>query len=179
LAGEPDGYMTKFWGAFFLPFLSLIIWAIFLIVPRLDPLKQNIEHFRKSFDRFVVVFFVFLFYIYLLTLYWNIGWRFDFYRAFLPAFALLFWEVGVLVGKAERNWSIGIRTPWTLSNAVVWERTHRLGGKLYRYLAGLSLLGLFLPRISFLGIIVLLVAVSLGLVVYSYFCWRKEQRKKK
>jgi uncharacterized membrane protein len=179
LAGEPDGYMTKFWGAFFLPILSLFLWAIFLVVPRIDPLKKNIDHFRPSFNRFIVTLFVFFIYLYLLTLYWNIGWQFNFNHAILPAFALLFWEVGTLVGKAERNWSIGIRTPWTMSNEQVWQKTHRLGGQVYHLLAIVSLFGLFFPPTFFLGTIILLVLASLGLVVYSYFCWRAEQHKNK
>jgi uncharacterized membrane protein len=28
---------------------------------------------------------------------------------------------------------VGIKTPWTLSSEEVWNKTHRLGGKFYRW----------------------------------------------
>ncbi|MEM1515464.1 MAG: SdpI family protein [Candidatus Bathyarchaeia archaeon] len=40
--------------------------------------------------------------------------------------------IGILCEDSKRNWFIGIRTPWTLSSDRVWEKTHRLGGKLFK-----------------------------------------------
>ena len=67
-------------------------------------------------------------YIHLLTLLWNLGWIFDLVAWMSPAFAVLLFFAGVLMGKAQSNWFIGIRTPWTLSDNRVWEQTHRIGG---------------------------------------------------
>jgi len=54
----------------------------------------------------------------------------------VPALGILFYYCGILIENAKRNWFIGIRTPWTLSNEKVWERTHKIGGKLFK-IAGL------------------------------------------
>jgi uncharacterized membrane protein len=43
-----------------------------------------------------------------------------------PALAV----IGNSMGKIRRNSLCGIRTPWTLASDVVWERTHRVGGRL-------------------------------------------------
>ncbi|MBI5733502.1 MAG: SdpI family protein [Candidatus Kerfeldbacteria bacterium] len=40
----------------------------------------------------------------------------------VPAFTVLFYAAGILIEHADTNWSIGIRTPWTLSNEVVWKK---------------------------------------------------------
>jgi uncharacterized membrane protein len=32
-----------------------------------------------------------------------------------------------LIRRAKRNYSIGIRTPWTLDDEQVWDATHRVG----------------------------------------------------
>jgi len=77
--GEVDDYLPKFWGLFLMPIISLGLFLLFLLIPKIDPLKANIEKFRKYFDGFMVLMMVFLFYIYLLSIIWNLGKRFDMY----------------------------------------------------------------------------------------------------
>ena len=43
--GEVDGYMSKFWGLFLMPFVSAGLLLLFILVPKIDPLKANIEKF--------------------------------------------------------------------------------------------------------------------------------------
>ena len=83
--GEADGYMPKFWGLFLLPLISLGLLLLLVLIPKIDPLKANIETFRKYYDGFVVLMMAFLFYLYLLTVLWNIDIRFDMLRALAPA----------------------------------------------------------------------------------------------
>ncbi len=65
-------------------------------------------------------------------------------NAMLPAgIGLLFYYIGVLMENAERNWFIGIRTPWTLSSDRVWRQTNRLGGRLFRAAGIAAMLGAF------------------------------------
>ncbi|MBK8268617.1 MAG: SdpI family protein [Planctomycetes bacterium] len=44
---------------------------------------------------------------------------------------IMFMVLGNWMGKLRRNLYIGIRTPWTIANDIVWEKTHRLGGRLF------------------------------------------------
>ena len=118
-AGEVNGYMSRFWAVMILPLIMVIFSLMFILIPRIDPLKKNIAQFRKYFDWFVFFMMLFLVYIYALTIFWNFGWRFNFAVAITPAFAVLFYVCGIMVGKTKRNFFIGIRTPWTLSNDVV------------------------------------------------------------
>lgn len=46
------------------------------------------------------------------------------------ATGVLLAAVGNYLGKARRNAAFGIRTPWTLAEAGVWDRTHRFTGLL-------------------------------------------------
>jgi len=124
--GQVDGYMSKFWGLFLMPIISVGLLLLFILIPRIDPLKSNIQQFRKYFDGFVVLIMVFLFYLYLLTIFWNSGNRFNMIAFLSPAFAILFYYSGILIENTKRNWFIGIRTPWTLSSDRVWDKTHKL-----------------------------------------------------
>ena len=63
----------------------------------------------------------------------------------LPAMGLLFFGLGFMVERAQPNWFIGIRTPWTLSNPVVWQKTHRVGGLAFKVSGVLVLVGLLFP----------------------------------
>jgi len=174
--GEVDGYMTKFWALFLMPLMSLGLLLLFLVIPKIDPLKQNIEKFRKYFDIFIVLMLGFLFYIYLLTIFWNLGVRFSMTQLMIPAMAALFYYCGILVENAKRNWFIGIKTPWTLSSEKVWDKTHKLGGKLFKGAGLIILLGIVLESYALLFILVPIIFVSIYLIVYSYLEYQKEVR---
>jgi len=171
--GEVDGYMSKFWGIFLMPIVSLGLFFMFLIIPRIDPLKKNIEKFRKYFDSFVVLIILFLFYIFLLSVFWNLGARFNMSKVILPAMGILFFYIGVLLKHAKRNWFIGIRNPWTLSSDIVWDKTHKLGSKLFKIAGVVSLIGIFFPSISIWLVLIPVIVFSVYTIFYSYFEHKK------
>jgi uncharacterized membrane protein len=172
-AGNVNGYMSRFWGVFLMPFISIAVLVLLMVLPRIDPMRENIEKFRKYFDWFIVLISAFLFYIYLITLLWNSGYELDMTRYMVPAMAVLFFYVGVLVSNAKRNWTIGIRTPWTMSSEIVWEKTHKLGGALLKASAAVSLLGLLSHDYAFWFTIVPIIGVSIYLFFYSYLLYKK------
>jgi uncharacterized membrane protein len=71
---------------------------------------------------------------------------------------------------------IGIRTPWTLANATVWEDTHRVGGVVFKVCALISLLGMLFPAVSFIFMIGPILLGALGLVIYSYIRFAQIER---
>jgi len=176
--GEVDGYMPRFWGIFFLPALSVFLVALFFLIPKIDPLRANVEKFRKDFDIFVLMFEIFFFYLYLLTISWSLGARFDMTAAMLPAMGILFYSVGAMISKARRNFFIGIRTPWTLSSDKVWDKTHALGGRLFKGVGVVTFLGFLAPAYAIFFIFVPIVSISIYLTVYSYLEFDKEKKKK-
>lgn len=176
--GQVNGYLPKFWGLFLMPFLSIALFLLFVFIPKIDPLKANIEKFRKYYDRFILLIIAFLFYVYLLTIFWNIGMRFNLGQVLAPAFAILFYYCGILIENAKRNWSIGIRTPWTLSNEKVWEKTHKVGGKLFKIAGVIALFGAFFPDYALFYIIIPVILVVAYAFVYSYLEYQKETKRR-
>lgn len=172
-AGEVNGSMGRFLGVFLLPFIMAFLWFLYGIIPRVDPLKKNIAGFRKAYNAFWAFIMAFFLYVFVLTLAWNLGHRFDMTLAILPAVGVLFYVIGMVIEKSKRNWFMGIRTPWTLSSDVVWEKTHTLGGLLFKLVALVTLASLFFsPSVAILVIIVSALGVSLITVVYSYVVYR-------
>ncbi|MGQ9494266.1 MAG: SdpI family protein [Anaerolineae bacterium] len=171
--GQVDGYMPRFWGAFFLPLLLVGFTLLLLLLPNIDPLRENIEQFREQYERFVVLTLGFFLYVHLFTLAVNLGWEVQIIRVLSPGMALLFYGVGVLVEHAKRNYFIGIRTPWTLANEEVWDRTHKAGGKWFKLVGVLALGGVAWPQWGVYFLLVPVILVVLYTMVYSYREYRK------
>ena len=175
--GQVDGYMSKFWGLFLMPLISAGLFLLFIAIPKIDPLKTNIEKFRKYYDGFITLVIIFLFYLYLLTIFWNMGIRFDIIQLLAPAFGILFYYCGILTENAKRNWFIGIRTPWTLSNDAVWDKTHKIGGKLFKISGIVVLFGIFFRNYALFFILVPVILVAIYTIIYSYVEYQKELAK--
>ena len=171
--GRVDDYMSKFWGLFLLPFTLVGLLLLFMIIPKIDPLKTNIEAFRKHYDRFIVIVIIFLFYVYLLTIIWNLGVRFDMIQWMIPALGVLFYYMGLVLEKVKMNWFIGIRTPWTLSSEVVWNKTHKIGGKLFKIAGIVTLFGSLFKDYMLFFILIPVILVTIYTIVYSYLEYQK------
>lgn len=173
--GQVNGYLPRFWGMFLLPLLNAGLYALLQLVPRIDPKRENIKKFQKYFDGLMLLLVVFFCYLEVLTVGWSLGWRFDMNVAMLPATGIFFYYCGILIEKAEPNWSIGIRTPWTLSSETVWKKTHARGGKLFKLSGLLAFVGLLVPAYALWFVLVPILLSSLDLCVYSYREFRKEK----
>jgi len=177
-AGDADGTMSKFWGLFLMPIVVLGMFLLFMIIPKIDPLKKNIEKFRKHFDWFIYLIMLFMLYIYILTILWNKGYQFNMTTALLPAMAVLFYMIGIVVSRAKRNWFIGIRNPWTLSSDVVWAKTHKLGGILFKIMAVIILIAIPFKQYAIYLILIPVLSIVVITLVYSYLEYQKESRTK-
>ncbi|MCP4139674.1 MAG: SdpI family protein [Chloroflexi bacterium] len=172
---EVDGYMNRFWGVYMMPLISVFILILFFVLPNIDPLKENILAFRKEFNLFIFVIIIFLAYIWLLTLLWNLGYTsFKMGTAILPALGFLFIFMGYLIRKSKRNWFIGIRTPWTLSSDTVWAEIHRIGGALFMISGFFAILGVFFDTYGLWFTLVPILGSTLFLYIYSYILYQRE-----
>ncbi len=172
--GEVDGYLPKFWGAFLIPLLTVGLYLLFLAIPKIDPLKENIMQFIRYYYGFVVLMLLFLLIVHIQIIFWSLGFAIS-PNTILPlSVGVLFIYIGVLIGKAKRNWFIGIRTPWTLSSDVVWDKTHKIGGRLFILSGVISIIGTLLPEYAFLFILLPVLGVALYTIVYSYFAYQRE-----
>lgn len=95
---EVDGYIGRFWSVFMLPLISIGLMLLFLLIPHLDPLKENIAEFRGIFNAFIFVMELFLAYVWALTIVWNLNPNsFKMGAALLPAVGLLFIFIGYMI----------------------------------------------------------------------------------
>ncbi len=175
--GQVNGYMDKGLATFLLPGMMLLLAALFFIIPRIDPLKENIEKFRDAYEEMVIVILAFLLFIYLQTMLWNIGIQISMALTVPFGVGLLFIYLGFLLPKAKRNWFVGIRTPWTMSSDAVWDKTHKMGGKLFKAMGIIIMLSVFLGGGAFYVLIGLVLASVVYLFWYSYMQFQNEKQK--
>jgi uncharacterized membrane protein len=139
-----------------------------LLLPFLK--STNISPFSRTYGRILVTLSLFLliFHTLLLLKAANYPLRIE---HLLPALiGLLLAILGNWMGKIRRNRFVGIRTPWTLSSDFVWERTHRLGGRLFALLGITIFLTSLLapPPIIATTSIAGLLLITLWAMLYSY-----------
>jgi uncharacterized membrane protein len=174
-ANQVDDYMSRFWGAFLMPTVAVGMLAFFLVIPNIDPLKANIAKFRNYFNTFITLMALFLIYMHILTMLWNLGFdQFNMGAAMLPAVGLIFIFAGIMVRQAKRNFFIGIRTPWTLSSDHVWKKTHQIGSVLFIASGILALFGAIFADYAIWFVLVPVLVTTLFLIVYSYVLYQQE-----
>lgn len=175
-AGNVDRYGSRLEGTLMLPAAILLLAILIPVLPRIDPRRANYEKFRPTYHLVMNATLTMMLAIHLAALGSALGFDVPLERLVPVGVGILFLVLGNALPRARPNWMFGIRTPWTLSNDRVWERTHRVGGYLM-FAAGLAvLLSALLPagRASTLVLVASVVVVSLGSVVYSYVAWRQE-----
>ncbi|QWC19069.1 SdpI family protein [Halorubrum sp. 2020YC2] len=172
-AGEPTGTLSRTAGMWLVPGLSAGLIGLFALLPRIDPLGENIAAFRVHYDRFVVVFTAFLVALHLAVLAVNLGYAVDVTTLAVAGGAALFYYVGTLLPHVEPNWFLGIRTPWTLSDDDVWDRTHALGAKLFKLSAAVGVVGLLAREYAAYFLVGPILATAVVTVAYSYVLYAR------
>ena len=178
--GEVDDYSSRAVGAFLFPGIIVGMYLLFMILPYSDPKRNRYEQFAKVYHIFKAYIMLFMLAMYVLTGLSALGYKVNIGAWVSLLVGGLFILIGNYLSKVKPNWFLGIRTPWTLSSEEVWNKTHRIGGKLF-ILGGIIIA--FVPYLgNKLGPIILIadiIIISLGSVLYSYLLFRKEQRKAK
>lgn len=180
--GRPDGYASKRVALTAMPITALLTAALFAALPPLMPAKARLE---RSWTPFVVVWqavLVLLLVIHLALIGHAQGWAVSIARIDAIGIGGLMAVIGNLLGKVRYNYVFGIRTPWTLANERVWDRTHRFGGwaimlgGLASVLAGVAAPPEFVPLLHGVTLAAVLIP-ALAAAIYSYLESRRIERE--
>jgi uncharacterized membrane protein len=175
--GQPNGYAPKTVGLFLLPLITLGVAAVFWAIPVIEPRQANILKSGKAYQAIWAGTLVLLAVIDLVTTAMALGATFDIILIVFVAVGALFIVIGNYLPKVRPNYMVGIRTPWTLTSDLSWDRSHRIGGRLF-VLEGILfiVLGLVRPASGTL-IVVLIGGIVFMLVIlfaYSYRVWKTD-----
>ena len=170
--GEVDGYMKKPGGVIIMPAMAVFTFVIMKLIPVISPKGFRIDKFSDVFGVLQVTLVGFMSIVAILVLMEARGLDVRINEMIIAGTGLLFVIIGNYLGRVRKNFFIGIRTPWTLASDEVWNRTHRIGGRLFILSGVIIWIGaiLRLPLTWTVGVAVGLVLIP---VVYSYFLYRK------
>lgn len=180
IRGEIDGYAGRLFGAWFLPILSLGLYLLFLGLPYIDPKKSHYEKFEEAYHGIKNLMIVFMFVLYILVGAAGLGITVPVGNLLPIGVGLLFIGIGYYVKEVKQNWAIGVRTPWTMESPTVWKKTNELMARLM-LLGGvlISMSAFPIEDIYKAGLFILaIIIIAVAPIVYSYFAYRAEQKKK-
>ena len=178
--GDPDRYAGKWEALATLPAIAFLLSAILAVLPAIEPRRRHLLQSSKAYVRIWLAALGVMAFIHLALVAAALGHSVDMLMIASIGLGALLTVMGNFLTKVHSNFFIGIRTPWTLSSERVWEKTHRLGGRLFFGL-GLAFFIVALSgpdRLAFLALIAVAAAISLFVIVYSYVLWRQEQRER-
>jgi uncharacterized membrane protein len=173
--GEVDGWTGPLAAVLLMPAIGVAMWILLRVFPRVDPRRENYAKFQGTYDILVNTIVTFLALVHVVVLASAIGWPVSIERLMPAGMGLLFIVIGNFLPRARPNWFLGIRTPWTLTNDRVWERTHRVGGYLF-VIAGVVFTVMALSPLPLPGaaIAATVCGVAVISIAYSFVAWRQE-----
>jgi uncharacterized membrane protein len=174
ISGAPDSFSPKSFGSvFFMPLMSLGLYALLVVVPFLDPKRRSLKLSFHAYNILIDAIVGLEAVIFAATLFAAFDNRFDVSKVVLISVGLLFAVIGNYLTTVKQNWTFGVRVSWTLSDDVVWRKANRLGGYLFVLAGAITIVCAFLPGPWAFG---LMMAAVLGVVVityvYSYLLFR-------
>jgi uncharacterized membrane protein len=178
LHGDVDRYAGPIKGLFALPLVAAGLYALLLILPKIDPGRANYASFRRAYRMIGLAVIGLLASLYACTLLTAFGHHVPM-RAVVPlTVGILLIIIGNYMGKLRPNWFAGVRTPWTLSSRLSWNKTHRLARWLMMAM-GLAWVACAVVQTGWMVALAVTfnVAAILWLVVYSYVVWRNDPER--
>ena len=168
-----DGYGSKLLSILMLPSISLFLLIIFFFIPKLDPKKDRYKEFATAWEWMQMILLLFFAYFYVIIFY-------IIFHPWLSIIPFMSWWIGVLffvlwlaMRHVKSNYFVGIRTPRTLANEEVWDKTHALWAWTFGGAGFLSIIAAFLWNAVFPIFFSVIILWAIIPVVYSYFIYRK------
>lgn len=143
--GIADGWAPTAFGVWLIPILMLLLIGLFYLLPRLDPMRANYDRFWAEYQLMIIAVTAMLAVMHVAVLGIALGYQIPIMKVATLITGSLFIILGNIMPRIRPNHTAGFRTRATLSNDVVWSRTHRAGGAAMMITGIVILLGSLAP----------------------------------
>jgi uncharacterized membrane protein len=179
-SGTPNGWAGPAMAAFMMPALAVMFWGLQALLPKIDPRGDNLVGSAGAVSAIFTALTVLLTVLQGAIIVAALGGQTPKSSLVLVLVGGLFMVIGNVMGKLRPNYTVGIRTPWTLADERVWDQTHRFGGKILVLGGGLLCLLAALPLDPAwhgTAVLVVILASAAATVLKSYLLWRAMQKQ--
>ena len=175
--GNADKYSSKLFAFAALPAILLGVHALCIFATAADPKNRNINNgvFRLMLFISPAISVI----IGMVEISYALGREVDITRIMMLLLGMMFIIIGNYLPKSRRNYTMGIKIPWTLNSDNNWNATHRVGGIVFIAAGLLVLILAFIPGFTEKGMtafVVLTLAAALLPMIYSFLYYLKNER---
>ena len=172
--GNPTGYSPKDVGVVVFPVIILCVAMLLSLLPELrTPYNENIQKFIGFYDQFVIVICLFLLAIFVQVMWLNLGNYTDFFITLPVGLGVVLFSAGILCLHSRRNWFAGVRTPWTISDERVWDKTNHAAGRSLQIIGLLDIIIAIAAGNGLIFVVLSAILFAVLIVTYSYLEYRK------
>ncbi|MGA2298491.1 MAG: SdpI family protein [FCB group bacterium] len=181
ISNQIDSYSPKEIGLFLIPGMNVLMYILFLAIPRLDPRRENFKLFGTTYKILRISISALMLLLFVVIVLISLGMKLNVGQIVIYGTILLFLIIGNFMGNIRRNYFAGVRTPWTLHSEEVWRLTHRISGKVWVATSVLMLIISLIIDFKILAYVyfVYIAVIMLVPILYSYFIFKKLEKEGK
>ncbi len=176
MEGQPDEWGAKMWAIWIIPGISLILLFLFPLLAKIDPRRKNYDAFSGTYEIIQNLIILFLTFVFFMQFFMTLRPENQdlMPTMMLAALGIMFVILGNYMGKVRQNYFLGLRTPWTLNDPEVWQKSQRVMGWAFVVGGFIFLLQAWLQLYVITSFIVVMSVIVVVPMVYSYLIYKKK-----
>lgn len=163
-----DGYSSKFTTLITTPLLLIFLNIFSCFMLDNDPKNKDKNNFVITIGKATIPLVMFITFV--ISVFYGLGKKINVMVIISIFVGFLLILIGNYLPKTKRNYTVGIKLPWTLNSDENWNKTHRLAG--YFFILG----GIFFLLTPFIGneYLIFLTFMIIGIIpaIYSFYLYK-------
>lgn len=163
-----DGYSSKFTTLITTPLLLIFLNIFSCFMLDNDPKNKDKNNFVITIGKATIPLVMLITFV--ISVFYGLGKKINVMVIISIFVGFLLILIGNYLPKTKRNYTVGIKLPWTLNSDENWNKTHRLAG--YFFILG----GIFFLFTPFIGneYLVFLTIMIIGIIpaIYSFYLYK-------
>lgn len=163
-----DGYSSKFTTLITTPLLLIFLNIFSCFMLDNDPKNKDKNNFVITIGKATIPLVMLITFV--ISVFYGLGKEINVMVIISIFVGFLLILIGNYLPKTKRNYTVGIKLPWTLNSDENWNKTHRLAG--YFFILG----GIFFLFTPFIGneYLIFITFIIIGIIptIYSFYLYK-------
>lgn len=166
---EVDAYGSKFKAMIGAPFILVAVNIFLCFMLDNDPKNRVQNNLLMTITKISLPIMMIV--IYVITILYGLGREVNTGVIISLLIGVLFIVIGNYIPKVKRNYTMGIKLPWTLNSDENWRRTHRIGGISF-IIIGLTFFAypFVKSEVLIFGVVIFAIAIP---TIYSFYLYTR------